>query len=74
MGRQKLQEGAMWGAHYGGREGGEGGKENRELKTIYKLIQCHVYLIYVNLHICIYAYAERNWERELRLILTSYIH
>lgn len=42
-----------------------GRQENkRELKTIYKLAQCHVYLIYVNLYICIHIYAQRNWGSE----------
>lgn len=46
----------------GGTERGAGSKKKKRLKVICKCIQFYVYLIYVNLHICTYIYAQINWE------------
>ena len=60
VGRWTPQEGPTRGARQEGRDCGEGGKKKKELKTIYKLSRCHVYLIYVNPYIYIYVYVEGN--------------
>ena len=57
VGGQKTQEVATEWVHYGDREGREGGRE-KKLKTIHKLTQRHVYLIYVKSHIRTYIYTH----------------